>query len=256
MSGPLHGKTCLITRVPDDASPMAKGLEAAGARVLCIPTIVVVDPEDWGPVDDALGRPDSYDGLIFTSAKAVNRFVNRATAGQLQRLVGMAVVAVGPKTAAVARKQGFTDVRTPQDHRAEGVVEVLGDVAGRTFLFPRALEAREVIPRYIRDGGGSVDVVTVYETRVAKESEASLRQAIEDGIDCLVFTSSSTARNFAQLVGPSGVEAVQGAVVAVIGPVTANAAADAGLTPTIAPDRATSESLVSAIVKHFEEPAS
>src|SRR3989442_925508 len=71
-------------------------------------------------------------------------------------------------------------------------------------------------------------------------------------IDVVTFTSSSTVRGFAELVG--GPVAVSGRfAAAVIGPVTAETARELGITVAIEAQDYTVPGLVDAIVRHFTE---
>src|SRR5207249_5980180 len=93
----------------------------------------------------------------------------------------------------------------PDQYVAESVVESLrGKVEGRRVLLARAKVARDVIPRELRRLGAEVDVAEAYKTIVPRSSRKSLQNLVIDPkrrphIVC--FTSSSTVRNFAQLLG-------------------------------------------------------
>jgi uroporphyrinogen III methyltransferase/synthase len=87
---------------------------------------------------------------------------------------------------------------------------------------------------------------------------AALTQELHDGrVDAITFTSSSTVRNFVELVGgPSAARSLlAGAVVACIGPITARTVEEYGLTVGIMPTENTVPALVEAIVRHFSEGA-
>ncbi len=80
-------------------------------------------------------------------------------------------------------------------------------VKGKRVLLVRAKVARDVIPRELRKAGAHVDVVEAYETVVPQPSRARLRAALKDLKKCphvVTFTSSSTVRNFVNLVGFRG----------------------------------------------------
>jgi uroporphyrinogen-III synthase len=68
-----------------------------------------------------------------------------------------------------------------------------------------------------------------YEVVIGPESSrASLERALGDGLYAAVFTSGSTVRGFARLIGDPAL-ALAGARVVCIGPVTAEVARRAGL---------------------------
>src|SRR5437763_8736549 len=51
---PLSGRTVMITRAREQAAEFAAALEGYGARVVSCPTIEIVAPESYAPLDDAI----------------------------------------------------------------------------------------------------------------------------------------------------------------------------------------------------------
>ena len=74
---PLFGKRILVTRAREQASSFAQILEAAGAEIVEFPTITIVPPESWEPLDAAISRLREYRWVIFTSANGVRFFWER-----------------------------------------------------------------------------------------------------------------------------------------------------------------------------------
>jgi uroporphyrinogen III methyltransferase/synthase len=71
-------------------------------------------------------------------------------------------------------------------------------------------------------------------------------------VDCITFTSSSTADNLAEMLGRDRlVEMLKGVVVASIGPITSKTCRDLGLTVAIEPASFTLECLTEAIEQYF-----
>jgi len=132
-----------------------------------------------------------------------------------------------------------------------------GDLAGKTFLVPRADTAREFLAEALRKAGGVVTEVTAYRTvpvELERGNEPDIyRMLLDRQVDVLVFTSASTVRNFVRLYGVDPVaDLLQPVAVASIGPVTAEAALQSGIRTAILPGEYTIPGLVQAIVKHFE----
>ena len=73
----LTGKTVLITRAASQSADLRSRLENLGARVIECPTIRIVGPRTWKPVDEAIRRLETYQWLLFTSANAVDQFMAR-----------------------------------------------------------------------------------------------------------------------------------------------------------------------------------
>jgi uroporphyrinogen III methyltransferase/synthase len=127
------------------------------------------------------------------------------------------------------------------------------EVGGKRFLLPRAAKAREILPEKLEEMGGQVDVVPVYETIRPTERSEEVQSLLEKGeISCVTFTSSSTVENFAAMFPGEDLPAlVAKAVVACIGPITAETARDHGLEVDIMPAEYTVEALATKIVEYF-----
>ena len=99
--------------------------------------------------------------------------------------------------------------------------------------------------------GGSVEEVVAYRTLVA-EPNPSVMEAMKSGaVDVVTFTSSSTARNFATVIGDERDMLPSGIAYASIGPETTKAARGEGFTVDIEADKHNIDGLVEAIVQSF-----
>ena len=110
----------------------------------------------------------------------------------------------------------------------------------------------------LRARGAVVDVIPVYRTVVPRESIEAWKQLLIDRqIDVVTFTSSSTVRNFIELVGGEAQARLllQSVVVACIGPITAQTACEAGLAVSIMPGENTIPALVEAMAGYFSKGA-
>ena len=124
-------------------------------------------------------------------------------------------------------------------------------------MLVRAKIARDVIPRELRKAGAQLDVVEAYETVAPKTSALRLRAALASKRKphAITFTSSSTVKNFVDLLGVrearSGVKKTapgQGVHTASIGPVTSATLRQLGLPVDIEAGKYTMQGLVDAIV--------
>ena len=82
---PLAGRTVMVTRAREQAGEFAAALEGFGARVVFCPTIEIVAPETYAPLDEAVENLFGYDWLVFTSANAVEHFCRRLEASGMSR---------------------------------------------------------------------------------------------------------------------------------------------------------------------------
>jgi uroporphyrinogen III methyltransferase / synthase len=260
---PLFGKRILITRPRDQAAEFVERVEAEGAEAIEAPMIRIAPPDDYGPLDDACARIDTFDWIIFASGNAVEPLVDRLleTPRDLRALSGVKLCAVGSATARQLARHGLKVDLVPAEYRAESVVRQmseLGDVRGLKILLPHADIGREVLADGLRKRGAIVTDVVAYRTVVAepeREGEPDIYQMLLNGrIDVVTFTSPSAVRHFVRAVGEEpAADLLRTTVVASIGPVTADAAAQLNIRSTIVPARYTTAALVEAIVEHFEK---
>jgi uroporphyrinogen III methyltransferase/synthase len=254
---PLFGRRIVITRATSNAAKLARRLRELGADAIEFPTIETVRPESYALIDDAINRLDSFDWVVFTSATGVDAFADRlrARGRDIRELGKAAIAAIGPATAARLWKYALKVAAIPPEYRAEALIGAIGveRIAGARILIPRAAVAREMLPVQLRErGAAQVMVAPVYRTvRPARANTPRIRELLASGsIDLVTFTSSSTVTNFRELVG----EIPQVLQAAVIGPITADTARDAGFEVVVSPTEYTVDALVDAIVKHFERP--
>ncbi|HEY1965248.1 MAG TPA: uroporphyrinogen-III synthase, partial [Acidobacteriaceae bacterium] len=60
---PLAGRTIVVTRPRQQVSRLSRELEALGARVIELPTIEIVPPDSYEPLDAALRDLPQYPWL-------------------------------------------------------------------------------------------------------------------------------------------------------------------------------------------------
>lgn len=243
----VEGRRILLTRARGENTTLARMLEDAGAEAVEIPTIEIRLPESWTSPDAALGR--THDWVVFTSAHGVEAFRNRYPRHPLPR-----VAVVGPQTARRARARGIDIELVPYNYRVEGLLDALpGDLRGLRFLLPRGDLADAALPDTLRARGAEVDAVVVYRTRVPESGREALREELgEHRIDCVTFTSGSTARNLASMLGPDDTRSSLAATtIAVIGPMTREAVESLGCEVAIEPPEATLPALGRAVIEYF-----
>ena len=260
-SRPLFGKRVLVTRPRDQAAELVQRLELMGAEAIEAPMIRIAPPEDFSALDEACAGAGQFDWIVFSSVNAVDAFMQRLLAGvqDLRALHGVRLCGVGPATAERITHYGLKMDVTPPEYRAESVLEAItgrGDVRGLKILLPRADIGRELLADELRRQGAEVTEVVAYRTVVTepeREGEPDIyRMLLERRIDVVTFTSPSAVRNIVRVLGAEpAADLLQATVVASIGPVTAEAAAQLHIQTTVMPEEYTVPALVDAIVRHF-----
>lgn len=256
---PLFGKRVLVTRAREQAGDLVDRLSELGADPIEAPAIRTVPPEDPAPIEAACAAASSFDWIVFTSANAVDAFMDRLLAGprDARALGGVRLCAVGPATASRLARRGLHVDLVPAEHRAEAVSTALGrehDVRGARILLPRADLAGALLPKELRRAGAEVVEVTAYRTVPAPPPPDVdvYRLLLDQGIDVVTFTSASAARNLVKSLGEEPAADLLGTtLVACIGPVTAEAARQLGIETAIMPSTYTAPALAQAIADYF-----
>jgi uroporphyrinogen-III synthase len=182
-----------------------------------------------------------------------------------RNLKHLQIAAIGPATKKAIVKYGLKVKMVPEEYVAESVVKGLRDkVKGKRVVLIRAKVARDVIPEELRAAGAEVDVVEAYETVAPEKSRARLGALMKNAArrpHVVTFTSSSSARNFAELLGKVKAGArrmglFKGVQFASIGPVTSATLRELQMPPTIEAREFTMGGLIRAIVlARYAEPS-
>jgi uroporphyrinogen III methyltransferase / synthase len=256
-SKPLFGWRVLVPRTKEQAASVSDRLRSYGAVPQIVPTIAVEPPRAPQQMERAIkglvtGR---YQWIAFTSANAVRAVREKLEEYGLdaRAFAGIKVAAVGEQTAAALGEFGIKADLVPEgEQSSEGLAaawppydDVLDPI--NRVLLPRADIATETLVARLTDLGWEAEDVTAYRTVRAAPPPAPIREAIKSGgFDAVLFTSSSTVRNLIGIAGkPHAVTAV-----AVIGPQTAQTAAEYGLRVDVTAPRPSATALVDALAEH------
>jgi len=254
---PLFGWRVLVPRTKEQAASVSERLRSHGAVPQVVPTIAVEPPRTPQQMERAIkglvtGR---FQWIAFTSANAVRAVREKLEEYGLdaRAFAGIKVAAVGEQTAAALGEFGIRPDLVPAgDQSSEGLAaawppyDPVLDPINRVLL-PRADIATETLVARLTELGWESEDVTAYRTVRAAPPPAAIREAIKGGgFDAVLFTSSSTVRNLIGIAGkPHAVT-----VVAVIGPQTAQTAAEYGLRVDVTAPRPSATALVDALAEH------
>ncbi len=263
---PLVAKRVLITRTRSQASSLRALLEERGAEVLEAPTIEMHPPESWEPIDLAIQNLTQWGWLVLTSRNAVDVLADRLEVlGLDARAVGgVKVAAVGQATAARLRERvGLLADLVPDFASGEALARTLilaigqrpspdtstPPLADTKLLLLRADIAQPTLPQMLRKAGGEVEEVAAYQTRIVERLPDHVIQAImEEDLDYVTFTSSSTVRNLVALMGDEA-RRLHGFRLASIGPATSRTLGELGFEVGVEASQPGVEPLVAALAR-------
>ncbi|HEU5342627.1 uroporphyrinogen-III synthase [Edaphobacter sp.] len=248
---PLAQRRILVTRTRHQASGLAAQLESLGATVVIVPTIEIVPPETYAPLDAALARLAAFDWLIFTSANAVEVFEQRRN----RAIAPKRIAVIGPATARAVEEIGLAVDLIPPQYVGESLAVELTPYAQHChMLLIRAAEARDTLPETLRAAGATVSVVAAYRNQVPPGAIPTLQSIFASPRtwpDAITFTSASTARNLFALLDAASLVLPEKIVLASIGPITSQTLRDLGHPPHVEAAEHTIPALVHALAERF-----
>lgn len=249
---PLAGKRIVVTRTREQAGELSHALTELGAHVVELPTIRITPPTDRQAFAHAVVDSRHYDWLIFSSPNGVIRFFEAffAVYEDIRELGGARIAALGPGTAAELKKRGLMVDVMPRKAVAEELIaefdrkaDEFGGIAHVTMLWVHAEQARDVIYKELMKRKAIVDECIAYDVQ-PNDSDLA-RSTLEEGADIITFTSSSTARYFAQM----GLSLPPHCRIASMGPITSATLRELGMPPHAEAPLHTIPSLVQTICR-------
>ncbi len=246
--GGLSTKRVVVTGSTTSTRRLRRLLADAGATALNCPLINISYPESCEVLDAAIRDMDKYDWIAFPSVHAVHGFWRGLKKRGLdaRALHVTRIAAVGPQTARALRRRSVAADLVPDDFTAKGLAEAMRSlVAGHRILLPCGDFSRAELSAALQAHDAVVERVTVYHNRPASPTPETLR-SVASGSDAVLFRSPSAVRRSAEL----GLD-WSGSAVACIGPTTASAALQAGLSVAVVAERHCDDGLVAALKGYF-----
>ncbi|SHN77746.1 uroporphyrinogen-III C-methyltransferase [Desulfitobacterium chlororespirans] len=254
---PLFGQRIIVTRARHQASALSQGIEDLGGEPWEFPAIEIVPPSDPHPLIQAIKNLKRFEWLIFTSVNGVEEFfkVLREQDRDVRDLAGMDVVAIGPATRDALEKRCLKVSFVPEEYRAEKIIEGLASrvLPGQSVLLARAEEARDILPESLKALGADVWDVPTYRTVLGNANKEELMKLLEEkAVSAVTFTSSSTVRNFLQLIDGRQ-SLLEGVKLYSIGPITSKTAQEFGLSIYREAEQYTIKGLLETLARGNEE---
>lgn len=229
---PLFGHRLMVLRGETRAAELITLLDDAGAEVVHVPAVAFDGAEDWADVDAALERLAQFRWIAFTSVNGVDYFMRRLLeSGRDARSLATArIAAIGPATAAALNRHGLRADLVPGRFTAGALADAIAAECeqGDGVLLPRGNLADDALPDALSGHGLAPTPIVVYRTLPGPNLAERAQAAIERGIDAVLLTSPSTARNLVEALGENKTM-LDGIPVISAGPTTSRGAEDVGL---------------------------
>ena len=236
MSNSLEGRSVVITRSIAQNESLRRLLEARGARVVEVPLITVVEPDDEGRErDEVLQRLEDFDWIVVTSPNGADRvapFLSAAhAAGDAKRFPLLA--AVGEAT---ARSVGTPVALCAEPARSDVLAQQFPEGSGSVLVVQGNL-ADNQLSDDIESKGWTVTRVVAYRTVHLRPTKEMMLPALS--ADVLLLASGSAATAWFDAFGASTPP-----YVVAMGPSTAKVAVNLGLEVSAIASEQTLDSLI------------
>ena len=180
-------------------------LDDAGAEVVHVPAVAFDGAEDWTEADSAIERLAGFRVIAFTSVNGVDFFMQRLLNNGLdaRSLASTRIAAIGPATAAALNRHGLSADLVPGRFTTPALADAIAAECeqGATVLLPRGNLADDALPMALREHGLAPTPIVVYRTLPGPNLAERAKTAIERGIDAVLLTSPSSARNLVEALG-------------------------------------------------------
>ena len=203
---PLDQKNIIITRSKEGIIDIKKLFANKGAHIYDFPTIIIGDPDDFNPLDEALNQINDFHWIIFSSSNGI-KFVDKrlryfnSSLKECSKKTKIAVV--GEKTSKTLDDFGIKADFIPPEFVAESLIENF-PVSGyglRVFVPRVQTGGRDLIVDQFRKAGARVFEVAAYETRCPDSiPEETVDIISKRKVDAIIFSSGKTVVNAAFLL--------------------------------------------------------
>lgn len=277
----LIAKTILLTRPQEQSEESRNLFEKAGATVLIQPTIDILPPNDWKPVDQAIQNLPLFDWIIFSSSNGVHYFFQRFQTLMNQKQYintkfvkndsslfennllnkndafmndwkngKIKIAALGPGTVAAIQNWGLTVNLVPSEFSAAGMVAAFKKEKEmkKRFLSIRANRGRDVLKKGLIELGATVQEIIAYQSIDRKDYNPQILDLLNtNNIDAIIITSSAIARSLIQMFG----ESLRKTSLISISPITSKTIQENGFEVALEAQNATLENIVDLLKKEL-----
>ena len=221
-TGPLAGRSIVVTRATARSSGLVERLEALGAEVYEAPTIRTVIRDRNPELEAAFAAPVSGESWVVLSSLPGVEALFSALSGagfDARALAGWRVAAVGLASAEALRGRGITPDFVPSHASGAALATELPLVADANVLLLSSSLSDGELASALRERRCVVAEVAAYDT-VQEDLDVSTIDNIL-AADAITFTSASTVTNLHRALG--GRTLFQGTKLVSIGPRTSEA---------------------------------
>jgi uroporphyrinogen III methyltransferase/synthase len=254
---PLFGKRIVSTRAEDQSLTITSLLEQYGAQVINFSVIKTSPTSPAIKLRDLLSN--NYDWIIFSSENGVGYFFQSLFNENLdsRALMKSKIACIGKETAAKLKNYGLIADFVPSSFTSSVFVEEFlesVDLKNKKILRVKGNFHKDFIFESIFNKGIEIFPFEVYSIERTHPDERLIENLIHHGADAYLYTSSSTVKNFFDILGETTAQKLLSeSSVFAIGPVTRATLNDYKVENIIMSDNFSIEGLVNTLLNHFHK---
>ena len=253
---PLLGKNIIVTRSRTQNSSIVQKIIDLGGNPIEIPTIKINKIENNIKLETEINNIKEYTYLIFTSKNGVRIFFDKLYEMNLdsRMLANLKICAIGSSTEKELKSKGIKADVVPDEFIAESLFDVLKDDLNKydKILIPRAKNARDYLIEKLSEIC-TVKEVHTYESIIDTSKKDEILDILDKyKLDYITFSSSSTVRNFVEIIGKRNLDKINNSKVISIGPMTSATAKELNINVYKEASKATIDSIIEAIAEDIK----
>ncbi len=208
-TGPLAGRTIVVTRPREQATPLAGAIAAEGGTPLIFPLLEILPVADPQALEAGVDRLPGAALAIFISPNAVDHALPVILA-RGSWPAGLVPAAVGQGTVKALAARGVTGCIAPQERfESEALLalpELAGErVSGKRIVIFRGDGGRELLADTLRARGAAAEYITCYRRAGPAGGVDILLERWRAGhLDALTVSSSEGLRYLVELLDDEG----------------------------------------------------
>lgn len=227
----LFGKKVVVTRARKQSSYLSEKINELGGKSIELPAIKI-EKNDDKDLKNEINNIREYTHIVFTSRNGVEVFFETIDKMGLDSrvLFGLKVCSIGTRTSEELLKRGIKSDIVPKRFVAESLFEEMKETLKKSdkILIPRSENARDFLVDKLREICDVTEIYS-YKTIIDKKSEEIAKDVLNDDIDYITFTSSSTVKNLITIVGNDYKNILKNKKLVSIGPITSKTIEEFGL---------------------------
>jgi uroporphyrinogen-III synthase len=216
----------MLTRPQEEAAPFINNFVDTDLEIRCCRVVGFEGLLDRTEAERLRSAWESYDMVVFTSARAVDYVMELVSPASWSRLT---VICSGEKTAAAARRAGVPVSFVASRGGRAGVEELLREhpelLSGAAVLLPRSEAADAQLPRWLAERGAHPTDLPLYRPTTDRSpgTVGRVQELLAAPPAAAAFTSPSTVRALHELAGSQAQQFFEATRRCAIGPTTADA---------------------------------